>query len=211
MNKQNVNTLFSILEKINPTPTTELMFDNSFQLLVSVILSAQATDKSVNKATEKLFAHAATPADIHALGYEGLLPYIRSIGLFRSKAKHIIATCAILMETHHHKVPQTREALEALPGVGRKTANVILNTAFDVPCIGVDTHVTRVSIRTGLTPKAKTPLQVEIQLMKIIPKQYLKEAHHWLVLHGRYICVARQPKCNQCPIHTVCQYPNKTK
>lgn len=209
MTPQNIATLFSILSKHNPKPETELIFANPFELLIAVILSAQATDKSVNKATIKLFSDANTPETIAALDYDGLVPYVRSIGLFRNKAKNIIETCKRLVTLHDSKVPETRDALEALPGVGRKTANVILNTAFGQPCIGVDTHVTRVSIRTGLTPRAKTPLQVEQKLLKIIPKYYLKDAHHWLVLHGRYICLARKPKCATCPIEGICTYREK--
>ncbi len=210
MNRKNVTLLFAALAKQNPHPQTELIFKNPFQLLIAVILSAQATDKSVNKATLTLFRDAPTPTAILALGYEGLVRYIQSIGLFRNKAKHILATCDILIKQHKSEVPKSRALLEALPGVGRKTANVILNTAFQLPCIAVDTHVMRVSIRTGLTAKAKNPLQVEKGLLKTIPKEYLQDAHHWLVLHGRYVCIARKPKCTLCPIALVCEYQKKT-
>ncbi|OGT44898.1 MAG: endonuclease III [Gammaproteobacteria bacterium RIFCSPHIGHO2_12_FULL_38_11] len=205
MNKNNIQKIFKTLQKANPTPTTELHFENNFELLISVILSAQATDISVNKATKILFPIANTAEKIFALGEIGLKKYIRTIGLFNSKAKHIIQTCGILIKKFNSVVPNNREALESLPGVGRKTANVILNTAFGESTIAVDTHIFRVANRTGLA-QGKTPLTVEKQLLKIIPKQYLKDAHHWLVLHGRYICVARNPKCVECPIARWCDY-----
>jgi len=205
MNAQNIQKIFETLQKANPTPTTELHFENNFELLISVILSAQATDISVNKATKILFPVANTPKKIAALGETGLKKYIKTIGLFNAKAKHIIQTCEILIKKFNSVVPNNREALESLPGVGRKTANVILNTAFGESTIAVDTHIFRVANRTGLTA-GKTPLIVEKQLLKIIPKKYLKDAHHWLVLHGRYICVARNPKCGECPIAKWCDY-----
>ncbi|OGT25770.1 MAG: endonuclease III [Gammaproteobacteria bacterium RIFCSPLOWO2_02_FULL_42_14] len=200
-----VNQIFLTLSRLNPTPTTELHFHSHFELLIAVILSAQATDVSVNKATAKLFPIANTPEKIAALGVPGLKKYIKTIGLYNSKAKHIIHTCQLLIEKFHSKVPNDRDALESLPGVGRKTANVILNTAFQQATIAVDTHIFRVANRTGLA-KAKTPLGVEKKLMQVIPKKYLKDAHHWLVLHGRYICTARNPKCTQCPISQWCDY-----
>jgi len=201
---KNVQKIFSILQKQNPTPTTELNFENHFELLIAVILSAQATDISVNKATKILFPIANTPEAIVALGVNGLKKYIKTIGLYNAKAKNIIETCRLLIEKHGSIVPNNREALEALPGVGRKTANVVLNTAFGEPTIAVDTHIFRVSNRIGLV-KAKTPLATELQLMEVIPKKYLKDAHHWLVLHGRYVCTARNPKCEVCPIALYCQ------
>ncbi|MCX7121543.1 MAG: endonuclease III [Gammaproteobacteria bacterium] len=205
MNKNNIPKIFKTLQKSNPTPTTELHFNTHFELLISVILSAQATDISVNKATKILFPIANTPESILALGENGLKKYIKTIGLFNSKAKHIIQTCAILIKQFKSTVPDIREALESLPGVGRKTANVILNTAFGESTIAVDTHIFRVANRTGLA-KGRTPLEVEKQLLKIMPKKYLKDAHHWLVLHGRYVCVARNPKCVECAIATWCDY-----
>src|SRR3989338_501158 len=200
-----VNQIFLTLSRLNPTPTTELHFHSHFELLIAVILSAQATDVSVNKATAKLFPIANTPEKIAALGVPGLKKYIKTIGLYNSKAKHIIHTCQLLIEKFHSKVPNDRDALESLPGVGRKTANVILNTAFQQATIAVDTHIFRVANRTGLA-KAKTPLGVEKKMMQVIPKKYLKDAHNWLVLHGRYICTARNPKCTQCPISQWCDY-----
>lgn len=191
-----------------PHPTTELHYRSAFELLIAVMLSAQATDISVNKATDKLFRIANTPAQFCDLGEEGLKPYIRTIGLYHSKAKHIVQTCAILIQEHDGAVPTTREALEKLPGVGRKTANVILNTAFDQPTIAVDTHIFRVSHRIGLS-MGKTPLEVEKDLLAIIPNDYHKDAHHWLILHGRYICTARKPDCKNCPIHDLCLFPAK--
>lgn len=205
MNKQFIEKIFSILQKKNPTPTTELHFDNNFELLISVILSAQATDISVNKATKILFPVANTPEQIYALGESGLKKYIKTIGLYNAKTKNIISTCKILIDKFDSIVPNKREELESLPGVGRKTANVVLNTAFGESTIAVDTHIFRVSNRIGLA-KAKTPLATEQQLLKTIPKKYLKDAHHWLVLHGRYICTARNPKCDECPIAKYCAY-----
>lgn len=205
MNKNHIQKIFSTLQKNNPSPTTELHFKNNFELLISVILSAQATDISVNKATKILFPVANTPEKIFALGITGLKKYIKTIGLYNSKSKHIIQTCRILIEKFSSTVPNNREALESLPGVGRKTANVVLNTAFGESTIAVDTHIFRVANRTGLA-KGKTPLIVEKGLVKIIPTEYMKDAHHWLVLHGRYICTARNPKCSECPIAAWCEY-----
>ena len=202
--------IFERLKAANPTPTTELIYRTPFQLLVAVILSAQATDKSVNKATEKLFKIAATPQAILKLGEKGLKNYIKSIGLFNSKAKNIMETCRLLVERHKGKVPDSREDLEALPGVGRKTANVILNTAFGQPTIAVDTHIFRVANRIGLAA-ARTPLAVEKQLLETVPRQYLHDAHHWLILHGRYVCMARKPRCSSCIIRDLCEYPDKPK
>ena len=202
--------IFERLKAANPTPTTELIYRTPFQLLVAVILSAQATDKSVNKATEKLFKIAATPQAILKLGEKGLKNYIKSIGLFNSKAKNIMETCRLLVERHKGKVPDSREDLEALPGVGRKTANVILNTAFGQPTIAVDTHIFRVANRIGLAA-ARTPLAVEKQLLETVPRQYLHDAHHWLILHGRYVCMARKPLCSSCIIRDLCEYPDKPK
>ena len=191
-----------------PAPTTELNYENPFELLIAVILSAQATDISVNKATDKLYPVARTPEAIFALGVDGLKPYIRTIGLFNSKAENIIKTCRILTENHASEVPRTREELEALPGVGRKTANVILNTAFGEPTIAVDTHIFRVSNRTGLA-KGKTPLEVEKRLTRMTPDEFKLDAHHWLILHGRYVCKARAPLCGECPIIEWCEYRKK--
>ncbi len=191
-----------------PAPTTELNHQDPFELLVSVVLSAQATDISVNKATAKLYPVARTPKAILALGVNGLTPYIRTIGLFNSKARNIIATCRILIEQHAGEVPRTRKELEALPGVGRKTANVILNTAFGEPTIAVDTHIFRVSNRTGIA-KGKTPLEVEKRLVRMTPDEFKKDAHHWLILHGRYVCKARKPLCGECPIIAWCEYTRK--
>ena len=200
--------IFRRFRKLRPQPTTELRYRNAFELLVAVILSAQCTDVAVNKATRKLFARARTPKSILALGVSGLTPYIRSIGLHNSKAANIIATCQALVEQHGGKVPQTREALEALPGVGRKTANVILNTAFGEPVIAVDTHIFRVSNRTGIAP-GRTVREVEDGLMRQIPEAFLKDAHHWLILHGRYTCTARNPKCPECGISDLCEWPER--
>lgn len=200
--------IFEILEKNNPAPTTELNFQNNFELLIAVILSAQATDISVNKATKELFLIANTPEKILSLGIDGLKKYIKTINLFPTKAKHIIKTCELLIKQFHSEVPNNRDDLESLPGVGRKTANVVLNTAFGESTIAVDTHIFRVANRTGLA-KGKTPLAVETQLSKTIPKKYLKNAHHWLVLHGRYICIARNPHCNACPIKIECEFKDK--
>ena len=200
--------IFRRFRKLRPQPTTELRYRNAFELLVAVILSAQCTDVAVNKATKKLFARARTPKSILALGVPGLTPYIRSIGLHNSKAAHIIATCQALIEQHGGQVPQTREALQALPGVGRKTANVILNTAFGKPVIAVDTHIFRVSNRIGLAP-GRTVREVEDGLMRQVPEAFLKDAHHWLILHGRYTCTARNPKCPECGISDLCEWPGR--
>jgi len=209
MNNQQRTEIFKRFAKQNPAPTTELQYQSPFELLIAVILSAQATDISVNKATQKLFEVANTPRAILALGEKGLKKYIQSIGLYNTKAKNILKTCEILIHQHHDHVPQTREALEALPGVGRKTANVVLNTAFGAHTIAVDTHIFRVANRTGLAP-GKTPFAVEKSLLKNVPIPYLKDAHHWLILHGRYICQARKPKCWECVIQDLCEYPEKT-
>jgi len=209
LTKRHTQQIFTRLQKNNPNPTTELIWHNAFELLIAVILSAQATDISVNKATEKLYAIANTPEKILALGEVGLKKYIKTIGLFNSKAKNIIATCQILITKHNSQCPNTRIDLESLPGVGRKTANVILNTCFDQPTIAVDTHIFRVSRRIGLS-NGKTPLEVEKDLLKNIPKKFLKNAHHWLILHGRYTCKARKPDCAQCLIQDLCQFVDKT-
>ena len=210
MNNAKRSEIFSRLRAANPEPTTELVYSTPFELLIAVILSAQATDKSVNLATGKLFTVANTPDAIMALGQNGLLPYIQSIGLFRNKAKNILATCALLAQQHQGKVPQTREQLEQLPGVGRKTANVVLNTAFGQPTIAVDTHIFRVANRTGIAP-GKDVVEVEKRLMRLVPEEFKKDAHHWLILHGRYCCKARKPECPQCPISDLCEYRKKTK
>ncbi len=209
MNKAKREEIFRRLRDANPNPTTELAYDNTFELLIAVILSAQSTDKGVNKATAHLFPVANTPEAIYALGVDGLKDYIKTIGLFNSKAKNIIETCRILIEKHASQVPQARDALEALPGVGRKTANVVLNTAFHQPTMAVDTHIFRVANRTGIAP-GKNVLAVEKSLLKHIPKDYLLDAHHWLILHGRYTCVARSPKCGQCLIADLCDFKEKT-
>ena len=208
MNKEKRTAIYSKLRQLDPHPDTELNYQTPFELLISVILSAQATDISVNKATDKLYPVARTPESILALGVEGLTSYIRTIGLFNSKAKNIIKTCAMLIERHNSAVPQTRDALEALPGVGRKTANVILNTAFGQPTIAVDTHIFRVSNRTGIAP-GKTPLEVEKRLLRLTPDEFKKDAHHWLILHGRYTCKARRPLCGDCTIIAWCEYSKK--
>lgn len=208
MNQKKREQIFRALQKNNPNPTTELNYKTKFELLVSVILSAQATDISVNKATKDLFKVANTAKKMLSLGEAGLKNYIKRIGLYNTKAKNIIKTCQLLFEKHHSRVPATRDALEALPGVGRKTANVVLNTAFGHNTIAVDTHIFRVSNCTKLAP-GKTPLAVEKKLMRVIPKKYLHDAHHWLVLHGRYICIARKPKCSECPINRFCEYEKK--
>lgn len=210
MSPADVDTLFQRLQAINPEPTTELRFATPFELLIAVMLSAQATDVGVNKATGPLFAVANTPQALLALGEDGLKAYIRTIGLFNSKAANIIKTCQLLLEHHDGRVPRDRAALEALPGVGRKTANVILNTAFGEPTIAVDTHIFRVANRTGLAP-GKTPLAVEQGLLNSVPASYQRHAHHWLILHGRYVCTARKPRCPTCIIRDVCQYPDKTE
>jgi endonuclease III len=202
--------LFERLRSANPNPTTELAYRTPFELLVSVVLSAQATDKSVNAATEKLYREANTPQALLALGEDGLTAYIKTIGLYRSKARHILATCRLLIERHGGQVPESREALEALPGVGRKTANVILNTAFGQPTIAVDTHIFRVANRTGLAP-GKDVREVEDKLLKFVPESFRKDAHHWLILHGRYVCKARKPDCPACVIRDLCAYKGKTK
>jgi len=209
VNSEQAAELFRRWQAADPHPTTELSYNSNFELLVAVILSAQATDKSVNKATEKLFPVANTPEAILALGEEGLRSYIKTIGLYNAKAKNIIATCRILMEQHHSQVPDNRAALEALPGVGRKTANVILNTAFHQPTMAVDTHIFRLGNRTGLAP-GKNVLEVEQGLLKNIPPDYLQDAHHWLILHGRYICTARKPQCPTCMVADLCEYKEKT-
>jgi endonuclease-3 len=201
---------FRRLKSVMPEPTTELEYDSPFELLVAVILSAQATDVGVNKATRKLFPVANTPAAIHALGEDGLKRYIRTIGLFNAKAANIIETCRLLLERHDGQVPCDRASLEALPGVGRKTANVVLNTAFGEPTIAVDTHIFRVSNRTGLAP-GKTPLEVEKKLLRVVPEAYLKDAHHWLILHGRYTCKARKPACPECIVRDLCGFKSKTQ
>jgi endonuclease-3 len=210
MNEQKRREIFERLRSLNPHPRTELEYSTPFELLVAVILSAQATDKSVNVATRKLFKDANTPAAILALGVEGLSAYVRSIGLYQGKAKNIIATCRQLLDEHGGRVPDNREDLEALPGVGRKTANVILNTAFGQPTIAVDTHLFRVANRTGLAP-GKTVREVEDRLMRRVPAEFLHDAHHWLILHGRYVCKARNPGCPSCPIADLCEYKQKTR
>ena len=204
-----VREIFLRLQAANPNPTTELVYHSPFELLIAVILSAQATDVSVNKATAKLYAVANTPETILALGLDGLKSYIKTIGLYNSKAANILKTCQILIEQHHSQVPHNREALEALAGVGRKTANVVLNTAFGEPTIAVDTHIFRIANRIGLAD-AKTVDGVEQQLLKIIPSQFKLDAHHWLILHGRYICIARKPKCTECLLRDLCQFQEKT-
>jgi endonuclease-3 len=209
VNKEQRRAIFQRLRAAMPAPTTELDYQTPFQLLVAVILSAQATDVSVNKATAKLFERASTPRAIRDLGERGLKPYIKSIGLFNTKARNIIRTCEMLLELHDARVPADRKSLEALPGVGRKTANVILNTAFGVPVIAVDTHIYRVSNRTGLAP-GKNVRQVEDKLERVVAPEYKQDAHHWLILHGRYTCTARNPQCGQCVIRDLCEYRHKT-
>jgi endonuclease-3 len=209
MNETKRRAIFARLRAANPHPRTELDYQSPFELLVAVILSAQATDKSVNKATAALFQAANTPAAVLGLGIAGLSRYIKSIGLFNNKAKNIIATCRLLLERHGGEVPSSREDLERLPGVGRKTANVILNTAFGEPAIAVDTHIFRVANRTGLAP-GKTVRAVEDKLLKVVPPEFLRDAHHWLILHGRYICKARTPACPACNIVDLCEYRHKT-
>lgn len=209
MNKKKVRDIFLRFRHVNPHPTTELVYHNHFELLIAVILSAQATDKSVNKATQALFAVAKTPAEMLELGETGLKNYIKTIGLHTGKAKNIVAACRRLIDHFNSKVPNNRTDLESLPGVGRKTANVVLNTCFGESTIAVDTHIFRVANRIGLA-KGKTPLAVEKQLMNVIPDEFKHDAHHWLVLHGRYVCVARKPHCPSCPIKDLCEYPHKT-
>lgn len=209
MDRKTIRTIFLRFRKADPHPTTELAYHNHFELLIAVILSAQATDKSVNKATEKLFLVANTPEKLLGLGEKGLKEYIKTIGLYTNKAKNIIATCKLLIEKFHCRVPDNRDDLESLPGVGRKTANVVLNTCFGHPTIAVDTHIFRVANRIGLA-HGTTPLAVEKQLEQNIPKEFLPNTHHWLVLHGRYICVARKPHCPTCIIRDLCEYKHKT-
>lgn len=209
MNNIKREEMFRRFKAANPEPKTELEYNNAFELLIAVILSAQATDVSVNKATQRLYPIANTPDSILALGVEGLTPYIRTIGLFNSKAKNVIEACRMICELHGGEVPEDRESLEALPGVGRKTANVVLNTAFRQIAMAVDTHIFRVSNRTGLAP-GKNVLIVEKQLLKFVPKDYLLDAHHWLILHGRYVCLARTPKCPECSIKDLCDFKPKT-
>jgi endonuclease-3 len=209
MNPAKRQLIFERLRAANPTPRTELEYDSTFQLLIAVILSAQATDKSVNLATRRFFPEHGTPAKLLALGEEGLTAYIKTIGLYKTKAKNVIATCRMLIEHYGGVVPQQRELLEALPGVGRKTANVVLNTAFGQIAMAVDTHIFRVSNRTGLAP-GKNVVEVEQRLLKVVPKEFLLDAHHWLILHGRYVCVARTPKCPECGIADLCDYKHKT-
>ena len=208
MNATKRREIFARFAKANPNPTTELRYHSTFELLVAVILSAQATDVSVNKATEPLFAVANTPQQIYDLGEDGLKHYIKSIGLFNTKAKNVIKTCRLLLDEHGGEVPRDRAALEKLPGVGRKTANVILNTAFHEPTMAVDTHIFRVANRTGIAP-GKDVLAVEMSLLKHVPKEYLLDAHHWLILHGRYTCIARKPKCSTCLIQDLCEFKEK--
>ena len=208
MNKQKRRAIFERLRAQNPHPTTELHYRSTFELLIAVILSAQATDISVNKATAKLFLIANTPQAILGLGLDRLKAYIKTIGLFNSKAANIIKTCQMLLDCHDGEVPATREALQALPGVGRKTANVVLNTAFGQPTMAVDTHIFRVANRTGIA-RGKTPLAVEQMLLKHVDKEFIHDAHHWLILHGRYVCVARKPHCPECIIRDLCEYKDK--
>ena len=209
MKKESIEPFFATLKAANPQPNTELEYTSVFELLAAVLLSAQATDVGVNKATRRLFPVAGTPQKILDLGIDGLENHIKTIGLYRSKAKHLMQTCRILVEQHGGQVPRTREALEALPGVGRKTANVVLNVAFGEPTMAVDTHIFRVGNRTGLAP-GKTPYEVEMQLLKRVPPSYLVDAHHWLILHGRYICQARKPRCAQCAVSAYCDFRPKT-
>lgn len=208
MTKKQIQTFFERLREQRPNPTTELNFSNPFELLIAVTLSAQATDVSVNKATDKLFPVANTPEAIYALGVDGLKEYIKTIGLYNSKAENVIKTCKILIEKHGSIVPNNRADLEALPGVGRKTANVVLNTAFGQPTMAVDTHIFRLGNRTGLAV-GKNVLEVEHRLIKVIPKEFLIDSHHWLILHGRYCCIARKPKCGECVVSDVCNWPDR--
>jgi len=209
MNAVKRQAIFERLRQQNPHPTTELEYTTPFELLIAVLLSAQATDVSVNKATCLLYPVANTPEKIHALGVDGLIPYIQTLGLFRTKAKNVIETCRILMAEHGSEVPRQREALESLPGVGRKTANVVMNTAFGEPTIAVDTHIFRVSNRTGIAPGKNVDI-VEQKLMKFVPAEFRQDAHHWLILHGRYTCIARKPKCWNCMIADLCEFKEKT-
>jgi endonuclease-3 len=209
MKLANRKKFFTRLKEINPEPKTELVYDSPFELLIAVILSAQATDVGVNKATKRLYKVANTPTAILSLGLDGLKHYIRTIGLFNTKAGNIMKTCGILDEKYQGEVPATREALESLPGVGRKTANVVLNTAFGEPTMAVDTHIFRVANRTGLA-KGKTPLQIELKLLKAVPAEFLNNAHHWLILHGRYTCKARKPDCPRCIVSDLCSFRSKT-
>jgi endonuclease-3 len=209
MNAEKRKQIFERLKTANPNPTTELEYTTPFELLIAVILSAQATDVSVNKATRKLYTVASTPEKIFALGVDGLIPYVQTIGLYRNKAKNVIDTCRLLLEHHHGEVPRDRESLQALPGVGRKTANVVLNTAFGQPAMAVDTHIFRVANRTGIAP-GKNVDEVERKLMKLMPPEYVMDAHHWLILHGRYTCMARTPQCWNCLIADLCEYQHKT-
>ena len=209
MKPQDIVPFFATLKAANPQPNTELEYTSVFELLTAVLLSAQATDVGVNKATRRLFPVANTPQKILALGFDGLCEYIRTIGLYRSKARHLLETCRILVERHGGEVPRTREALEALPGVGRKTANVVLNVAFGEATMAVDTHIFRVGNRTGLAP-GKTPLAVELALLARVPPEYLVDAHHWLILHGRYVCLARKPRCWECQVANYCDFSPKT-
>ena len=209
MKSEKIAPFFATLKAANPMPVTELEYTSVFELLTAVLLSAQATDVSVNKATKRLFPVANTPAKILNLGLDGLESYIKTIGLFHSKAKHLLQTCQMLVEQHNSIVPRSREALEALPGVGRKTANVVLNSAFGEATMAVDTHIFRLGNRTGLAP-GKTPLEVELKLLKRIPPEYLVDAHHWLILHGRYVCTARSPQCRACQVAKYCTFKEKT-
>lgn len=208
MTKKQIQTFFERLREQRPTPTTELNFSSPFELLIAVTLSAQATDVSVNKATDKLFPIANTPEAIFGLGVDGLKEYIKTIGLYNSKAENVIKTCQMLIERHNSQVPNNRADLEALPGVGRKTANVVLNTAFGHPTMAVDTHIFRLGNRTGLAV-GKNVLEVEHRLVKVIPKEFMVDAHHWLILHGRYCCIARKPKCAECVVSDVCNWPDR--
>ena len=208
MNPHKRREIFTRLRAANPTPTTELEYKSDFQLLIAVMLSAQSTDKAVNIATRKFFPRYGTPKALYALGEEKLMEYIKTIGLYKTKAKNVIATCGILLDQHAGKVPQTREALEALPGVGRKTANVVLNTAFGQPTIAVDTHIFRVCNRTQFAP-GKNVEQVEEKLLKVVPAEFKVDCHHWLILHGRYTCIARKPRCGSCLIEDLCEFKDK--
>ena len=210
MRKDQIESFFSTLQAANPHPETELKYASVFELLTAVLLSAQSTDVAVNKATARLFAVANTPQKILALGLQRVEGYIKTIGLYHSKARHLLQTCQLLIDRHAGAVPREREALQALPGVGRKTANVILNSAFGEPTMAVDTHIFRLGNRTGLAP-GKTPLEVELKLLKRIPARYLIDAHHWLILHGRYVCMARTPLCWQCAVSSTCEFSPKTK